>query len=268
MNRMRSATLVVKTGSTRAAADGLDTHDKEQNRRLAVNQEVLIERLFQALISGDRNEARAIVAEATNAGVPAEELATGLFWPVLNMVQRLHRADQLAALSHHFATRLLRSLADQIQPRFAVAPRNERRVMVVCGNTEQDELGASMAADLVEAGGFDVCFVGGGVPFDEIMARVGEDRPNVLLLFSSAAADLPEVRRLIDTLHEQNVCHELQIVVGGGVYGRAEGLAEEIGADLFVPDLADLVPMLREKAAQRARSDQRTVGRKRRVKAA
>jgi len=233
-----------------------------------VNKEVLIERLFQALISGDRCGARHIVDETIESGVPAEELLSEIFWPTLNLVQKLFRADQLSALSHHFATRLMRSLADQAQTRLTVRPSNGRRLLVACGGTEQDELAASMAVDLIEAGGFEVAFAGGGVPFDEIMARVGEDRPDMLLLFSSAAKDLPEIRRIIDELHEVNVCPEMQIVVGGGVYGRAEGLAEEIGADLYIPDLRDVVGLLVDQKTKRAKSDQRTVGRKRRVKAA
>lgn len=233
-----------------------------------MNKEVLIERLFQALISGDRCGARHIVDETIESGVPAEELLSEIFWPTLNLVQKLFRADQLSALSHHFATRLMRSLADQAQTRLTVRPSNGRRLLVACGGTEQDELAASMAVDLIEAGGFEVAFAGGGVPFDEIMARVGEDRPDMLLLFSSAAKDLPEIRRIIDELHEVNVCPEMQIVVGGGVYGRAEGLAEEIGADLYIPDLRDVVGLLVDQKTKRAKSDQRTVGRKRRVKAA
>lgn len=233
-----------------------------------MNKEVLMERLFQALICGDRASARNIVNETIEMGVPAEELLSEIFGPTLNLVQKLFRADQLSALSHHFATRLMRSLADQAQVRLTMRPSNGRRILVACGGTEQDELAASMAVDLIEAGGFEVAFAGGGVPFDEIMARVGEDRPDILLLFSSAAKDLPEIRRIIDELHEVNVCPEMQIVVGGGVYGRAEGLAEEIGADLYVPDLRELVCLLVEQKTKRARSDQRTVGRKRRVKAA
>jgi len=233
-----------------------------------VNKEVLIERLFQTLISGDRGGARGIVDETIEMGVPAEELLSEIFWPTLHLVQKLFRADQLSCLAHHFATRLMRSLADQAQTRLTVSPSNGKRILIACGGTEQDELAASMAVDLIEAGGFEVAFAGGGVPFDEIMARVGEDRPDILLLFSSAAKDLPEIRRIIDELHEVNVCPEMQIVVGGGVYGRAEGLAEEIGADLYIPELGQVVDLLLEQNTKRARSDQRTVGRKRRSKVA
>ena len=45
------------------------------------------------------------------------------------------------------------------------------------------------------------------------------------------------VRQLIDLLHDVGICPKLQLILlGWGVSNRAEGLAEEIGADLFAPN--------------------------------
>jgi len=229
-----------------------------------VNQDVLMERFFQMLIDGNREGARCIVQETIDAGTSAERLMTHLFWPTITLLHKLDREDQISNLAHHFATRLLRSLADQAQTRLERSPRNGRRVLVVCGPQEQNELAACMAADLIEAGGFEIGYAGGGIASDEIIARVGEDRPDVLFLFSSAASDLPDIRSLIDHLNEFKVNPNMQTVVGGGVFNRAPGLAEEIGADLYIAELEDVVSDLVEHAEKRATPDQRTVGRKRR----
>ncbi len=233
-----------------------------------MNAEILVERLFQQLVSGNRPGAREIVREIRASGWSDERCVLELYWPVLNLLDRLYRADQISTISHHFATRLLRLLTDQAQPGFETKARNGRRIMMACGDTILDEISAGMAADLVEAGGFEVRFAGGGVASDELMSQVGEDRPDILLLFSSAASDLPGIRQLIDHLREVNAVPDLQIVVGGGVYGRAEGLAEEIGADLYVDDLPNTVKLLTSEVDRRATEDQRTVGRRRRSKSA
>jgi methanogenic corrinoid protein MtbC1 len=231
-----------------------------------VNAEILVERLFQYTTSGDRIASRELVREAHEADWDAEECLIELYWPLLNMLHRLYRADQISTISHHFATRILRSLIDQAQPELEIQERNERSILIACGDTMLDELAATMAADFAEAGGFEVRFTGGGVASDELLKQVGEDRPDILLFFSSAASDLPGIRALIDHLHEVNSCPDLQIVVGGGVYTRAEGLAEEIGADLYVSELEELVNLLNKKAGKRATEDQRTVGKRRRIR--
>ena len=54
----------------------------------------------------------------------------------------------------------------------------------------------------------------------------------------------------------------------GGIYKRAEGLAEEIGADLYAPDASTAVQVANENPAQKATLEQQTVGRTRRIRKA
>ncbi|MBI1369226.1 MAG: hypothetical protein GC162_11310 [Planctomycetes bacterium] len=229
-----------------------------------MSQQVLVERFFETLISGDRAAARAIVDECLMADVPAEAIIEKLFWPTLMMVEKLFRQDQLTVLAHHYATRLLRMLADQMQMRLTNAEPRNKKVLLLCGPTEPDELQGQMAADLLEANGYTTYFGGGGIANDEIINQVGELKPEVLVLFGSTPADLPHIRQLIDELHDVGVCPSMQIVVGGGVFNRAEGLAEEIGADLWALTPTEMVAAINSDPQKRMDGDQRTVGRRRR----
>jgi len=184
------------------------------------------------------------------------------------MIEKLYRSDQLTKVSHHLSSRLLRVLVDQNAALLARQASRNKSVFSLCGPRDSDELGAQMAVDLLEQAGFDVSFAGGNIPNDEILQIVHENKPDVLLMFASGANDLPEIRSLIDTLHEIGACPNLQIVVGGGVFNRAEGLAEEIGADLWAGNPLELVESMIGQASRRADLEQRTVGRKRRAKVA
>ncbi len=229
-----------------------------------MSQQVLVERFLEALISGDRAASRAVVDECIDADVQAERIIERLFWPTLQQIETLSRNDQITMMAHHLATRLLRLLADQMQLRLSPAEANGRRVLVLCGPDEPNELAGQMAADLLDARGFEVAFAGGGVANDEIIAEIGKRDPETLILYSSAPSDLPHIRQLIDELHDLGVCPQLQIVVGGGVFNRADGLAEEIGADLWASSPAELVEAIEARPDQRMDKDQRTVGRRRR----
>lgn len=229
-----------------------------------MDTQLTIERLFEALIQGDRNEARAIVQETASAGMEAETLVSEVFWPVYETVDKMFRNDQLSTLGHHFATRLLRVLVDQASLRFCPSASNGRRVLAFCGPTDADELGAQMSVDLLEQAGFELAFAGGGIANDEILERVQNQQPDVLLMFASAPGDLPNIRALIDTIQEIGATQDLQVVVGGGVFNRADGLAEEIGADLWATRPDELVSAMTAQPERRAAPDQRTVGRTRR----
>jgi len=166
----------------------------------------------------------------------------------------------MSVLTHHFATRLLRVLVDQTAGRFAQASVRKRTVLAVCGPTDPDELAAQMSVDLLEADGYQVRFAGGGIANDEILGEIQSTHPHVLVFFASAASDLPAIRRLIDTVQEIGACRDLQIVVGGGVFNRADDLAEEIGSDLWACSPSDLVEEMNALPERRATEDQRTVG--------
>ncbi len=228
-------------------------------------QDLVIERLFESLINGDRAWSRAIISELAEQGTKPEQIITEVYWPTYEMISRLYRNDQLTTISHHMATRLLRTLLDQTAARLTRHPELGRTVFAVCGPTDADELAAEMAVDLIEAAGFTVSFAGGGIAADEILAQVQQNHPDVLVIFASAPSDLPEIRGLIDTMQEIGACTNTQVVVGGGVFNRADGLAEEIGADLWATDPADLVEVIQLEPERRATPDQRTVGRKRRA---
>ncbi|MEX2217259.1 MAG: cobalamin-dependent protein [Phycisphaerales bacterium] len=225
-----------------------------------------MERFFETLISGHRPAAREIVREALESGASSTRVLTDLFWPAYENVEKLFRGDQLTKLSHHLATRLLRVLVDQNAALLKRQPARGRSILAMCGPRDSDELGAQMAVDLLEQAGYEMAFAGGGIPSDETLAHIHEHQPGVLLMFASGPSDLPEMRQLIDTLHEIGACPNLQIAVGGGIFNRAEGLAEEIGADLWARTPMEMVNLLVSAPARRAEAEQRTVGRKRRLK--
>lgn len=222
-----------------------------------------VERLFETLVAGDRPAARALVQEIQGEGVGPVELIGDVFWPTYELIERLYRHDQLTKMAHHLATRLLRAMVDQTAAAIEPAPSCSRSIMAVCGPEEADELGAQMAVDLLEGAGYSVSFAGGGVPNDEILAQLHASRPDVLLMFASGPSDLPSIRKLVDNLREIGAHGGVQIVVGGGVFNRADGLAEEIGADLWANDPVDVVREITNHPAHRAAAEQRTVGRKR-----
>jgi methanogenic corrinoid protein MtbC1 len=232
-----------------------------------MNAETLTLRLFEALIDGDRRAARTVVQSQVEAGVSAESLYVDLLWPTHEMIERLFRSDQLSVMAHNMATRLLRVLVDQAAADLITGNGLPmRRVLAMCGPSEESELGAQMAVDLLEASGMEVCFAGGGVANDEVLARVNETKPDVLVWFSSEPSDLPAIRGMIDHLHEIGACPDIQIAVGGGVFSRAEGLAEEIGADLWADHPLEMAEVLIHDASHRAPTTQRTVGKTKRYR--
>ena len=220
------------------------------------------------LLAGERDVCRKYIDAALQRGTSAADLLNNLIWPVMEHIQMLYREDQISVSALNMATRLNRSIADQICAKLSRKAANDRKVLIFCGDDEPEELGGQICADLFESEGYTVRFAGGGVPEDEVLKLVGEFRPDLLVMFGTLPSGVPAVRKLIDYLREVNSCPEMQVMCCGGIYRRAEGLAEEIGADLYAPDGAAALTAAAEHPTRKATVDQQTVGRTRRIRKA
>jgi methanogenic corrinoid protein MtbC1 len=222
----------------------------------------------EPLLQGDRRAARKIVDAALASGSTSSQLLTELVWPVMEKLQADYKSDSITIVQLSLATRLNRFIADYLGAKLEQAPINGRSVLVFCGNDEPEELGGQITADLFQAAGYDVRFAGGGVPHDEVLHLIGDYRPDLLVMFATLPGAVPHVRKLIDYLREVNSNPEMQVMCCGGIYKRAAGLAEEIGADLYADDGASAVEIAEAHQGRRATVDQQTVGRSRRVRKA
>jgi methanogenic corrinoid protein MtbC1 len=222
----------------------------------------------EPLLAGDRDGARRAVDAALADGYEPIDLINGLIWPTMELLQALYKEDRITISSLNLATRLNRAITDQLTVHLPRAARNDKTVLIFCGDDEPEELGGQITADLFEAAGYNVRFAGGGVPEDEVLKLIGDLRPDLLVMFGTLPSGVPAVRKLIDYLREVNSCPEMQIMCCGGIYKRAEGLSEEIGADLYASDAAEAVRVANEHPTRKATVDQQTVGRTRRIRKA
>jgi methanogenic corrinoid protein MtbC1 len=226
----------------------------------------LFKQYLEHLFAGKRCQARELIFAAQDRGIPACKLLKLVIWPAMDQVEQLYRDDHISLIMEHMATRINRMLADQLQGCLARAPKTGQRMVVTCGHGESEELGAQMTADLFEAAGWSVWFLGSGVPNDEILQFVGKIEPDILCIYGARPEGVPNIRRLVDMIRSVGVCGEMQIMVTGGVFSRADGLADEIRTDLFAPNAASALRLVDEHPVRIPKPDVPEPGRRRKRK--
>jgi methanogenic corrinoid protein MtbC1 len=196
--------------------------------------DVFLERYLKSLLVGDRRQCREVIEDVlhkNNASIVG--VYSDVIWPMMLEVEKLARSDKITSIQEHLATRINRTIVDQLQNKLPKQAQNEKKVVICSSLKEISELGGQMIADMFESAGWNVRFIGGGLNNDDILEYIHEFSPNVLIIYGTDPTETPSIRSIIDRIREINAWPDMKIMLCGGVFGRAEGLWEEIGADTY-----------------------------------
>jgi len=196
-------------------------------------REETVEQYLDALLKGDRKNSRSVIEETLQSGAPTNLVYMEVVWPTMVEIERLLRAERVTPAQEHLATRINRTIVDQLQNKLPRRPSRNKKIVVCCAPEELQELGGQIIADLFDSDGWEVRFLGGGLTNDDILTFVHEYAPDILLIYGTSPKQAPSVRQFIDRIREVNAHPNMQIMVSGGLFNRAEGLWQEIGADAF-----------------------------------
>ena len=224
-------------------------------------KENILARYLKPLLIGDRKACRCVIEEALQSGIPANSVYINIIWPIMVEIEKLLRQDKITPVQEHLATRVNRTIVDQLQNKLPRRPRKNKKMAVCCAQDELQELGAQMMTDLFESNGWDVRFLGGGLTNDDILAFINEYSPSILLIYGTAPKQAPDVRRLIDTIKSVNAWPDMRIMVSGGLFNRAEGLWQEMEADLYAATAVDALQAASNDSPSAPR-EQRTINRR------
>ncbi|MBS3820924.1 MAG: hypothetical protein GVY16_02550 [Planctomycetes bacterium] len=226
----------------------------------------LFKEYLEHLFAGRRANARELIFSAHDRGFGAERLLSLVVWPAMEQIDELHRQNHIDRITEHLATRINRQMASQLQTVLPRKPKDGRRLVLLCGDDDISELGAQICADLFESEGWTVFFVGPGVANDEVLKFCGKVDPDLLIVYASLGPEVPAVRKLITLIREVGICEDMQIMVCGGIYARAEELGEEIMADLTAQNVRDAIRQADENPTRVARDRTLEPGRRRKRK--
>jgi len=197
-------------------------------------EQTYLQRYLETLLTGDRTRCRAVIEDILHKNhASIVGLYSEVIWPVMLEIEKLYKHDRITSAQEHLATRINRTIVDQLQNKLPRQDKKDKKVVVCSSQSESCELGGQIIADMFESNGWDVRFLGGQICNDDILAYVNEFGPDMLVIYGTEPSKAPDIRSIIDRIRSVNAWPDMKIMLSGGVFARAEGLWEEIGADMF-----------------------------------
>lgn len=132
--------------------------------------------------------------------------------PALQEVGARWERNLITVADEHLATAIVQSAIASLYPALPWPPRTTTAV-ITCVEGERHELGARMAADLLELDGWRVFFTGGDTPTSALLTLCERAQPVFVGLSVSLTMHLPAARTTIGELRA--LMPSVKILVGG-----------------------------------------------------
>jgi len=200
---------------------------------------------LQAVLQGDRRAALSVATEALRDGVSVADVYLEILQGALYEVGRRWEGNRITVADEHLATVITQWVLAQLYEKLEIPAAHRGRVVVTGIEGEQHQVGANMVADMLEADGWNVRFLGANVPRAAVLTSVEEHRADVLGISTTMLLHLSQVEQLVRGARER-FGSDLRIVVGGAAFRFNPQVARELGADAYAPDLKSAVTTLRE----------------------
>jgi len=174
----------------------------------------LASRYLDAQLKGDRQRAvQVLLEEGLGGGVPPTDLLLRVITPAQREIGRLWEANEVSVADEHVATAISQLAMSHLYSRAAPTGLRREHVLIACVDGEWHDMGARIAADVLEHHGFSVCLLGPSVPVADLVARVRREMPDVVLLSVTMATHLPALRDAFRTL--TSTFPRIPVLVGG-----------------------------------------------------
>lgn len=174
----------------------------------------LASRYLEYQLKGDRRRAvRVLLDEGLDRGVPATDILLRVITPAQREIGKLWETNQVSIADEHVATAISQLAMSYLYSRAAPVGVRREHVLISCVEGEWHDMGGRLAADVLEHHGFSVCLLGPSVPTADLITRIREEAPDIVLLSIAVPTHLPSLIATFERL--RTTFRSLPVLVGG-----------------------------------------------------
>lgn len=202
----------------------------------------------QAARSGQRRAALTVALEALRAGATVPDVYVGILQPAQYEIGRLWERNEITVATEHMATAITQYVVAHLYTRLELPAESRGKALVTGVRGELHQLGANMVADVLEADGWNMRFLGTQMPHEGVLQAIEEHEPVLVGISATILLNLPAVAELIEETRRR-FDRDVRILVGGAAFGAGPEVWRDMGADGYGRDLRDAVTVAAELAS-------------------
>ncbi len=204
-----------------------------------MNPTAILEGLAGAIIQGDEEAAKRLVAEALQAGVGRTVILDSGLSEAMNRLGRMWEEGEVFLPEVLQSARAFQACADMLEASGAEAKSPAGRCILGTVRGDLHDLGKNIVGIMMKTAGFEVIDLGRDVPREAFIEAVKQHAPDVLGMSALLTTTMSEQRAVIEWLRREGLRSRVKVMVGGAPVSAR--WAEEIGADAYAANAQEAV---------------------------
>ncbi len=197
------------------------------------------ERLFQAVIEGEKEETKKLTEELIEEGRAPLDVLEEILSPALKKVGELYEQKIYFLPQLILSAEAMESASEIIEKNLKVEGKAKKKAKIVIATVKGDlhDIGKNIVALVLRNYGYDVIDLGKNVPSKEIVETALKEKAEFIGLSALMTTTMEEMGVVISL--KNKIIPDTKVFIGGAAVSPS--FAREIGADAYCKDAMDTV---------------------------
>lgn len=189
-----------------------------------------LESLYEAILKGKLDVAKAVTTEAIAENVDPQEIINGYMSRAMEDIGKRFEEGKAFVPELLMAARAMKGALNLLKPLMKGAA-SHRLGKVVIGTVKGDlhDIGKNLVASMLEGCGFEVINLGTDISSEKFITAIKENQAQILCLSALLTTTMNYMQEVIDALEKIGIRQEVKVMIGGAPV--SESFARQIGAD-------------------------------------
>ena len=199
-----------------------------------MKEEILLEKLENAIVKGDSEKAVEMVDGSIKMGISAKDILNRAILKGAESAGKLYEEDEYFLPDLLMTGDAINAATKRIKETLNEETIMEPKGTILIGTVEGDihDIGKSLVVSLLQGQGFDIVDLGSDVPPEEFVRKAKEINPILIGLSGLMTMSISKMVETVNLLKKEKV--PSRIIVGGGILSKEA--CEMVGADEYAKD--------------------------------
>lgn len=203
-----------------------------------------LQEIKELVVEGKHQLVEEKVQEAIDSGIDLNTLINESLIAAMDVVGKRFSAQEIFVPEMLVSAMTMKKGLELVKPLLAAGGDNSKGTVLI-GTVKGDlhDIGKNLVAMMLEGAGYKIVDMGVDIKVEDVLAKIVEEKADVLGLSALLTTTLPGMSQMIEALEEAGLRDQIKVMVGGAPVDQA--FADKIGADGFAADAAEAVELTR-----------------------